>query len=258
MAQNNQDREQVELAMSSILIRTPSVVSRSSDDIINNEEMLTTRELSMFIDLARLENQVEHRHAELVPSISDWRRFWRLVFRRWNTTHPDNESPMFIGDLSSETAVKVGTLVCSQPPNKAYPGPQQPKWRQAGADVFLGVSIPPQQGWLELLWKDSKGKPVKPSIVKLDMELYKCLDLAISRYDRCVQDRVEKYNEDCIVATARRRLVHFAKVGTINEPRILAGDEAPNLLPVVLAGDRADNMADTFANLKDLRDRRAN
>ncbi|RGP73020.1 hypothetical protein FSPOR_2396 [Fusarium sporotrichioides] len=258
MAQNNHAREQVELAMASILIRTPSVISRLPDDIINSEEMLSTRELSMFIDLSRLENQVEHRDADLVPTISDWRRFWRLVFRRWNTTHPDNESPAsFVGDLSSETAVKVGTLMFNHPPNKAYPGPQ-PKWRQEGADVFLGVSIPQWQGWLDLLWKDSKGKPVKPSIVKLDMELCECLDLAIARYDRCVQDRVEKYNEDCIIATARRRLVHFAKTGTGREPRILSGDEAPVLMPVVLAGDRADKMANTFANLKDLRDQRAN
>jgi hypothetical protein len=225
--------------------------------MINSEEMLSTRELSMFIDLSRLENQVEHRDAELVPTISDWRRFWRLVFRRWNTTHPDNESPKFVGDISSETAVKVGTLTCDHSCNKAFPGPQ-PKWRQGGADVFLSVSIPQWQGWLDLLWKDSKGKPVKPSFVKLDMELSQCLDLAISRYNRCVQDRIEKFNEDCIIATARRRLVHFAKTGTGREPCILSGDEAPVLLPTVLAGDRADKMADTFINLKRLRDQRAN
>ncbi|RGP79941.1 hypothetical protein FLONG3_1885 [Fusarium longipes] len=258
MAQNNQTRRQVELDMASILVRTNSVLARTPDDIINSEEMLSVRELSMFIDLSRLENQVEHRNAELEPTIYDWRRFWRLVFRRWNTTHPDNESPQFISDLSSEAAVKVGTLMCHHPPNKTYPGAgSQPKWRQEGADVFLSVSVPKWQGWLDLLWKDSKGKPVKPSIVKLNMELCECLDLAISRYDRCVEDRIEKFNEDCVIATARRRLVHFAKTGTRHEPRILPGDEAPVLVPVVLAGDRADAMARTFAGLKGLRDQRA-
>ncbi|KAL4722757.1 hypothetical protein ACLX1H_009995 [Fusarium chlamydosporum] len=256
MAKNKPDSEQVELAMASILVRTHSVLSRPPDDIINNEEMLSTRELSMFTDLARLENQVEHRDAELVPTMSDWRRFWRLVFRRWNTTHPDNESPHSVGDLSSETSVKVGTLACDHPPNKAYPGPQ-PKWRREGATVYLAVFVPMWQSWLEFSWTDSKGKPVKSSLVKLDMELAECLDLAISRYDRYVQDRVEKYNEDCIIATARRRLVHFARNGTVHEPRILPGDEAPVLMPVVLAGDRADKMVNTFAELKRLRDQRA-
>lgn len=256
MAQNNPVQE-MELAMASLLIRTPSIVSRPAGKIINSEEMLTTRELSMFIDLARLETQVEHRDAELVPELPDWRRFWRMVFRRWNTTHPDNENPQVVGDVSTETSVKVGTLVCDHPPNKAYPGPQ-PRWRSEGADVFLGVLVPQWQSWLEFVWRDSKGKPVKPSLVKLDMNIYEWFDLAISRYDRCVQDRIEKYNEDCIIATARRRLVNFAKRGTGHEPNIKPGDEAPLLMPIELAGDRAERMSDIFANLKRLRDQRVN
>jgi hypothetical protein len=216
---------------------------RPPGTIIFIEESLTRAELTIFIDLAQMMHQV--KEAPNIPyQLKHWRHFWEEnAFKDWDTSSENTDDLPLRPVTLQENRVKVGKLKVNHPPSVDFPNPPGPA-RLAGCPVYMSVSPATQDQLIQPIWKDENGKFINPRYVEMERPVGHALDQAILRFDRNAEPRIKDYNIACITNAARRRLMHFAAVGTRVAPHVPANCREPTLLIPELIGDRADQTAD--------------
>ncbi|KAF5593327.1 hypothetical protein FPCIR_5332 [Fusarium pseudocircinatum] len=208
--------------------QTGHVAERPPRSILFTEASLTRDELRLFIDLAQKMHEVEEGR-DVPYELKHWRDFWeQKAFKDWDTKSGNTDDLPLRPVTLQENRVKVGNhpsgikeisgldIGCRNKLSKSaeYPGPPGP-YRLRYCPVYMSVS--PAAGLNQLLvpmWKDERGRFVNPRYVEMELSLGDALDQAILRFDRNAESRIEEYNIACITNAARRRLMHFAAVGT--------------------------------------------
>ncbi|KAF5563323.1 hypothetical protein FNAPI_2716, partial [Fusarium napiforme] len=222
--------------------QTGHVTARLPRSVLLTEGSLTRSELARFVDLAQMMHEVEEGH-DVPYELKHWRDFWRKrAFKDWDTTMGNADDLPLRPVILLENRVKVGRLKMNHPPSVKSRGPPGP-WRLQGCPVYMSVSPAADGQLLQPAWKDEKGKSVSPGCVVTDKPVGECIDLAVLRFDRNATDRIKEYNIARITNAARRRLIHFAAVGTGVAPSIPADGQAPILEVPELVGDSAEETA---------------
>ncbi|KAF5621574.1 uncharacterized protein FTJAE_11207 [Fusarium tjaetaba] len=176
--------------------------------------------------------------------LEHWKGFWDTVFEDWDTTVGNADDKPLKPVTLIDNRIRVGTLRIDHPPSAEYPGPPGAH-RLRDCPVYMSVS--PAAGLNQLLvplWKDERGRFVNPRYVEMELPLGDALDQAILRFDRHAESRIKEYNIACITNVARRRLMHFAAVGTRVAPHVPENCREPTLLVPEPIGDRAEETAD--------------
>ncbi|KAF4944904.1 hypothetical protein FGADI_12332 [Fusarium gaditjirri] len=213
------------LSLVDAINQTGHVDQRAPNVVLHTETSLTVNELALFADLVQKMHQVEEG-LEVPYEIKHWKGFWEQVLKNWDSTMANAD------DLPLKPLKDADNRVQNDP------APQQ------GSAVYMSVFATAHEQLLQPHWKDQTGKFVSPSIVKTDKPIVECLDLAVLRFDRAATNQAKQYNIDGIVNAARRRLMHFARVGTGMAAFIPADGHPPPLLKPELVGDRADQTAE--------------
>ncbi|KAM0561819.1 hypothetical protein ACHAPJ_002990 [Fusarium lateritium] len=240
---------QQDATMDELLEDARCVNRRAPGAVIDDDEGFTKDELGRFIDLALQENAIVHGSRNRPHSVSAWRRFWRKVFKTWDSTDDENENPILRQARLVDTNVKVGVLRRDHPPSVAYPEQNQ-EGRRQGDPVYLSLTLQLQVDSINWMWKDARGRFVNPAHVDFNAgSEARCLDRAITRYDRSLRERIDEHNEKLVIKTARRRVVHFAETGTGRGPYIRHEDQAPLLHTEEFAGPRIEHMYNVLAEL---------
>ncbi|KAF5717437.1 hypothetical protein FMUND_5733 [Fusarium mundagurra] len=215
---------------------------RPPGSIIFTEESLTRAELTIFIDLAQMMHDVE-KGRDVPYELKHWRHFWEEnAFKEWDTSSENTDDLPLRSVTLQENRVRVGKLKVNHPPSVDFPGPPGPA-RLAGCPIYMNVSPATQDQLLQLIWKDENGKFVNPRYVEMDIPVGTCIDLAVLKFDRTATSRIKEYNIARITNAARRRLMHFAAVGTEMAAYIPADFRAPILEVPELVGDSAEETA---------------
>ncbi|CAJ0551948.1 Ff.00g059270.m01.CDS01 [Fusarium sp. VM40] len=216
------------------MLMTRWVPSREKREILTAQEYLNNVELVCMLDLARLEKIVIGSPSIL--TINDWHRFSGKIFRHWDTSldTKENENLTFYESLPAEHSVKVGsTTNLSSVSVYAYL-------------TIISVVVEPNR--LNLSWNDCMGRYIAHTDIKFDCSMEECLNLAIPQYDHSVADRVNRYNERAIIATARRRIVNFPRQGTESAPFLHTWDKVPPIKPLIFAAINPDQRWNLIRN----------
>ncbi|KAJ4255486.1 hypothetical protein NW762_009481 [Fusarium torreyae] len=220
--------------MDEFLEDAPYVDRRAAGGVIDDEEGFNKNKLKRFVDLALQENSIA------------WRRFWRKAFKVLDSTDDENENPVLRQARLIDTKVKVGALRRDHPPSIAYPEQDQ-EGRRQGDPVYPSLTLNFQVDSINWMWKEARERFFNPAHIDFNIgSEAKCLDRAITRYDRSLRERIDEYNEKLVIKTPRRRVVHFAETGPGHGPSVRHDTEE-------FAGLRIEHVCNVISELRELR-----
>ncbi|KAF5226983.1 hypothetical protein FANTH_14916 [Fusarium anthophilum] len=173
---------------------------------------------SFFVDLAQMTHQVKEG-LDIPYTLDHWKAFWNMVFQDWDTSVGNADDLPLRAVTLADNRVRAGKLTMNHPPSTMYPGPPGPA-RLQGQPVYMSISPAAQDQLRQPIWKDEARK-----------------------FGRAATSRVKDYNLACITNAARRRLMHFAAVGTGVAANVPVNCRAPTPLVPELDGDRAKETA---------------
>ncbi|PCD19275.1 hypothetical protein FGRA07_06080 [Fusarium graminearum] len=183
----------------------------------------------------------------------DWKRFWSKVFDGWNSACRVDEDMPIEPPTFPNTDVLVGVLSRDHPPTEECPSRKKPPERRRGADVFLSATTKATNDTVDFVWKDSQGKIVNPSHVRITVGKYtSAMYLAIERYDNSLTKAYDELNDARIINYARRVVLFFAKEGGGYGTFYPRWFNPPTLKEPELARPRARTLAKRWAELLDM------
>ncbi|EKJ78927.1 hypothetical protein FPSE_00894 [Fusarium pseudograminearum CS3096] len=151
------------------------------------------------------------------------------------------------------TDVLVGVLSRDHPPTEECPSQKKPPERRRGADVFLSATTKAANDMVDFVWKDSQGKLVNPSHVRITAGKYtSAMYLAIERYDNSLTKAYDELNDARIINYARLVVLFFAKEGGGYGTVYPRWFKPPTLKEPELARPRARTLAKRWAELLDM------
>ncbi|RGP73017.1 hypothetical protein FSPOR_2393 [Fusarium sporotrichioides] len=249
----NLPADEIPISMRDAIDATTITVNRLPRQLIVDESQLTFEELYACGGLADLERTLYHQQ-EVDQTMRDWQRFWHKVFDNWNSAHMANHDIPMRPRTFPDTNVSVGVLDRDHPPTGKRPGTKQPPERQQGAAVFLSVKIEsPEEDTVSFLWKDSRGRPVNPSLVRITLGgRAEAMALAIEQYDKWATKAYDDHNTARVINEARRRIRHFCEVGSAGRGRLPPDFQDPELIYPDLAYPRALVQSGQWARLNQI------
>ncbi|KAF4988145.1 hypothetical protein FGRMN_9934 [Fusarium graminum] len=205
---------------------------------VSTEDGLTKWEKSALTDLLSLFNEISRPSRRLGWKSS--RAFYAEVFNDWSSRQRDNTDPTMEDKTFEDTAVACGNLLSAQP---RYDG-ILPFWRKENSPVYIKLDFSPGRLALGLDCMDAKGEYLNPKWVRHcdSFDAGRALDRSIRNYDSRERNRVSKYNKGCLIATARRRIVHWVTKGSGRVAEVEAGDRFPAVEPLWLIQDQKMEM----------------
>lgn len=226
---------------------------RPAGGIIRSSEEMTVCELDLFASLARMERELHHKKRDVEMIMRDWKRFWSKVFDGWNSACRVDEDMPIEPPTFPNTDVLVGVLSRDHPPTEECPSRKKPPERRRGADVFLSATTKATNDTVDFVWKDSQGKIVNPSHVRITVGKYtSAMYLAIERYDNSLTKAYDELNDAHIINYARRVVLFFAKEGGGYGTFYPRWFNPPTLKEPELARPRARTLAKRWAELLDM------
>ncbi|KAJ4192705.1 hypothetical protein NW755_003852 [Fusarium falciforme] len=110
--------------------------------------------------------------------------------------------------------------------------------------AYLGITLNREDRTVSYYCKGNKRGKI--SVFMVDFTRFEdkasAYHACVAHYDRCEIRRVETYNRLYLLTLARRRVVHFSKIGTRSGPIILPEDFPTKMKTVVLASAIVDEM----------------
>ncbi|KAM0341327.1 hypothetical protein ACHAPU_010070 [Fusarium lateritium] len=201
------------------------------------EDGLTVWEKRALTDLVSRFNEMSRPSRRLNWQSS--RRFYEEVFNNWSSLQNDNPDPTIDDRIFEDTAVACGTLWSDHP---RYNDTRPPSiWRRKNSPVFVKLNFNPGELSLGEECMDAEGECLDPNYVKYcnSSDAGRALDRIIRNYDSRERNRVNKYNKGCLIATARRRIVHWVTKGSGRVAEVEAGDRFPAVEPLWVIQDQA-------------------
>lgn len=110
--------------------------------------------------------------------------------------------------------------------------------------AYLGITLNREDRTVSYYCKGNKRGKMSVSMIDFTRfgDKASAYNACIAHYDKSEIRRVETYNRLYLLTLARRRVVHFSKMGTQHEPIILKEDRPTKIKTVVLASTIVDEM----------------
>ncbi|GKT98967.1 hypothetical protein FLAG1_02140 [Fusarium langsethiae] len=226
MENANLPADEISISMRDAIDATTIIVNRLPRQLIVNESQLTFEELYTCGGLADLERTLYHQQ-EVDQTMRDCAHMANRDIPMRPRTFPD-------------TNVRVGVLDHDHPPTGKHAGTKQPPERQQGATVFLSVKIESLEETVSFLWKDSRGRPVSPTHVRLSLgSMGEAVALAVEQYDRSMTKAYDIHNSEYVINETRRRVRHFSQAGSVGGGHLPPSFREPELEQPELAFPQA-------------------
>ncbi|KAI8680043.1 hypothetical protein NCS57_00284000 [Fusarium keratoplasticum] len=219
---------------------TPTPVPITLKDMIlepnNTEERAPRGLISKPSDLSSAETSTAHdilvkwcshhrgRSEPLVMTVNMYRSFWEAVFRVGVIS-----TPLF--DIRMKNSGQDDLIRSTNSDQDQTP-------------AYLGITLNREDRTVSYYCKGNKRG--KMSVSMIDFTRFEdkasAYNACVAHYDKSEIKRVETYNRLYLLTLARRRVVHFSKMGTQHGPIIPKEDWPTKMKTVVLASTIVDEM----------------
>lgn len=219
---------------------------RHPDTPINNHNDLTRREKVALMGLLAGHAVWHEGHEVEGTRRQPYREFFRLVFRDWSSEDDIGARPQWRGRSFHDTSVKVGVLATdhpttrrrvNQPPDSNAPLippfvietldiPTKSKHRKAGRPVYLLLTLDPEDEWCSWLLCDQGRQEVNSKYVTFNAGLNReeTRNRVTKHYDHREKARITAWNREVVIFLARRRIVKWARDGSVSGGHVVGND----------------------------------